>query len=200
MPRKSNIMIYSATDKYIEKAVNSLNDGDIIVYPTDTLYGFGVDATNSNAIQRLNRLKGRSQPLSIILKNISEISKYASITSKIKAELERILPGQYTVLLLSIDSELSPLVFHSSPLVGIRIPLHFFPLQLVKEFGKPIITTSINIHGNEPLNDMTQIEAHFPNINIFEDNDHSPSQGSTIIDMSQNPFKIVRQGDGEYPK
>ena len=113
MPRKSNIMIYSATDKYIEKAVNSLNDGDIIVYPTDTLYGFGVDATNSNAIQRLNRLKGRSQPLSIILKNISEISKYASITSKIKAELERILPGQYTVLLLSIDSELSPLVFHS---------------------------------------------------------------------------------------
>ena len=200
MPRKSNIMIYPATDKYIEKAVKSLKDGDIIVYPTDTLYGFGVDATNSNAIQGLNHLKGRSQPLSIILQNISEISKYASITSEIKAELESIFPGQYTVLLLSIDSELSPLVFNSSLLVGIRIPFHFFPLQLVKEFGKPIITTSINRHGNEPLNDVTQVEAHFPNINIFEDNDHSPSQGSTIIDMSQNPFKIVRQGDGEYPK
>tara|TARA_B110000467_G_scaffold158506_1_gene174772 strand:+ start:868 stop:1470 length:603 start_codon:yes stop_codon:yes gene_type:complete len=200
MPRKSNIMIYPATDKYIEKAVKSLKDGDIIVYPTDTLYGFGVDATNSNAIEKLNHLKGRSQPLSIILGNISDISKYANITSKIKAELEHLLPGEYTALLLCINSELSPLVFNSSLLVGIRIPFHFFPLQLVKEFGKPIITTSINRHGNEPLNDVTQVEAHFPNINIFEDNDHSPSQGSTIIDMSQNPFKIVRQGDGEYPK
>jgi tRNA threonylcarbamoyl adenosine modification protein (Sua5/YciO/YrdC/YwlC family) len=200
MPRKSNIMIYPATDKYIKKAVNSLNDGDVIVYPTDTLYGFGVDATNSNAIQGLNHLKGRSQPLSIILQNISEISKYASITSEIKAELESIFPGQYTVLLLSKDSELSPLVFNSSPLVGIRIPLHFFPLQLVKEFGKPIITTSINRHGNEPLNDVNQVKVDFPNIDIFEDNDHLPSQGSTIIDMSQNPFKIIRQGDGKYPK
>ena len=59
MARKVDIMIYPATEKYIVMAVNSLNDGDVIVYPTDTLYGFGVDATNSDAIQKLNRLKGR---------------------------------------------------------------------------------------------------------------------------------------------
>ena len=193
-------MIYPATEKYIEMAVNSLNDGDVIVYPTDTLYGFGVDATNSNAIQKLNRLKGRCQPLSIILENISQISNYAQITSEITTELESLFPGEYTVLLPSIDSELSPLVFNSSPLVGIRIPFHFFPLQLVKEFGKPIITTSINRHGNAPLNDVTQVEIDFPNVEIFEDNNHTPSQGSTIIDMSQIPFEIVRQGDGKYPK
>jgi len=193
-------MIYPATEKYIEMAMNSLNNGDVIVYPTDTLYGFGVDATNSDAIQKLNKLKGRSQPLSIVLENVSDVSTYAKITSEITAELENIFPGEYTILLPSIDSELSPLVFNSSPLVGIRIPLHFFPLQLVKLFGKPIITTSINRHGNEPLNDVTQVEVDFPNVDIFEDNDHTPSKGSTIIDMSQKPFSIVRQGDGKYPK
>ena len=193
-------MIYPATEKYIEMAMNSLNNGDVIVYPTDTLYGFGVDATNSDAIQKLNKLKGRSQPLSIVLENVSDVSTYAKITPEITAELENIFPGKYTILLPSIDSELSPLVFNSSPLVGIRIPLHFFPLQLVKLFGKPIITTSINRHGNEPLNDVTQVEVDFPNVDIFEDNDHTPSKGSTIIDMSQKPFSIVRQGDGKYPK
>ena len=193
-------MIYPATEKYIEMAMNSLNNGDVIVYPTDTLYGFGVDATNSDAIQKLNKLKGRSQPLSIVLEKVSDVSTYAKITSEITAELENIFPGEYTILLPSIDSELSPLVFNSSPLVGIRIPFHFFPLQLVKLFGKPIITTSINRHGNEPLNDVTQVEVDFPNVDIFEDNDHTPSKGSTIIDMSQKPFSIVRQGDGKYPK
>jgi tRNA threonylcarbamoyl adenosine modification protein (Sua5/YciO/YrdC/YwlC family) len=181
-------------------AINSLNNGDVIVYPTDTLYGFGVDATNSYAIQNLNKLKGRSQPLSILLKNVSDVSTYAKITPEITAELESIFPGEYTILLPSINSELSPLVFNSSPLVGIRIPFHFFPLQLVELFGKPIITTSINRHGNEPLNDVTQVEVDFPNIDIFEDNDHTSSKGSTIIDMSQTPFSIVRQGDGKYPK
>jgi L-threonylcarbamoyladenylate synthase len=193
-------MIYPATEKYIEMAVNSLKNGDVIVYPTDTLYGFGVDATNSDAIQKLNRLKGRSQPLSIVLQQVSDISNYAMVTPEIETELEKLFPGEYTVLLQSIKSNLSPMVFNSSPLVGIRIPFHFFPLQLVKVFGKPVITTSINRHGTTPLNDVTQVEIDFPNVEIFEDNDHTPSQGSTIIDMSQNPFKIVRQGDGKYPK
>ena len=193
-------MIYPATEKYIEMAVNSLKNGDVIVYPTDTLYGFGVDATNSDAIQKLNRLKGRSQPLSIVLQQVSDISNYAMVTPEIETELEKLFPGEYTVLLQSIKSNLSPMVFNSSPLVGIRIPSHFFSLQLVKVFGKPVITTSINRHGTTPLNDVTQVEIDFPHVEIFEDNDHTPSQGSTIIDMSQNPFKIVRQGDGKYPK
>ena len=165
-------MIYPATEKYIEMAVNSLKNGDVIVYPTDTLYGFGVDATNSDAIQKLNRLKGRSQPLSIVLQQVSDISNYAMVTPEIETELEKLFPGEYTVLLPSIKSNLSPMVFNSSPLVGIRIPFHFFPLQLVKVFGKPVITTSINRHGTTPLNDVTQVEIDFPNVEIFEDNDH----------------------------
>jgi tRNA threonylcarbamoyl adenosine modification protein (Sua5/YciO/YrdC/YwlC family) len=193
-------MIYPATEKYIDLAIHSLQEGEVIVYPTDTLYGFGVDATNTDAIIKLNRLKGRSQPLSIVLESINQIEQFAEVDDKILNELDEIFPGEYTALLPAKDSILSPLVCNASPLVGIRIPLHFFPLELVKKLGKPIITTSINRHGNEPLNDVTQVEIDFPNVDIFEDNDHSPSKGSTIINMSTKPFKIIRQGDGKYPK
>jgi tRNA threonylcarbamoyl adenosine modification protein (Sua5/YciO/YrdC/YwlC family) len=193
-------MIYPATEKYIDLAIHSLQEGEVIVYPTDTLYGFGVDATNTDAVIKLNRLKGRSQPLSIVLESINQIEQFAEVDDKILNELDEIFPGEYTALLPAKDSILSPLVCNASPLVGIRIPLHFFPLELVKKLGKPIITTSINRHGNEPLNEVTQVEIDFPNVDIFEDNDHSPSKGSTIINMSTKPFKIIRQGDGKYPK
>ena len=71
--------------------------------------------------------------------------------------------------------------------------------KLIKLLGKPIISTSINMHGNDPINDVTQIEIDFPNVDIFEDSDHHLSKGSTIIDFSTSPPNIFRKGDGPYP-
>jgi tRNA threonylcarbamoyl adenosine modification protein (Sua5/YciO/YrdC/YwlC family) len=192
-------MIYPATDQYIDLAHDALKNGDIIVYPTDTLYGFGVDATNSDAIRKLNRLKGRVQPLSIVLESIQQIKEFALLEKEAEEDINKLLPGGYTVLLPTKKSDLSPLVQSGSPNTGIRIPDHFFPIKLVKLLGKPIITTSINRHGNEPLNDVTQVEIDFPNVDIFEDAKHRISKGSTIIDFSILPPKIIRDGDGPYP-
>ena len=192
-------MIYPATDQYIDLAHNALENGDVIVYPTDTLYGFGVDATNTDAIHRLNRLKGRILPLSIVLESVEHIHDFAEFTGEIEIEVNNLFPGAYTVLLPAESNELSPFVQNGSPNIGVRIPDHFFPVKLVKMLGKPIITTSINRHGNDPLNDITQIEIDFPNVDIFEDSSHTPSKGSTIVDFSTSPPKIIRDGDGPYP-
>ena len=192
-------MIYPATDQYIDLAKNTLEKGEIIVYPTDTLYGFGVDATNTEAIQRLNRLKGRVKPLSIVLESIDHMYDFADFDGGIKSEINKLFPGAYTVLLSSKESNLSPLVQNGSPNIGIRIPNHFFPVQLVKLLEKPIITTSINRHGTDPLNDVTQVEIDFPNVDIFEDSSHTPSKGSTIVDFSTSPPIVIRDGDGPYP-
>ena len=192
-------MIYPATDQYIDLAHNALENGDVIVYPTDTLYGFGVDATNTDAIHRLNRLKGRIQPLSIVLESVEHIHDFAEFTGEIEFEVNNLFPGAYTVLLPAESNELSPFVQNGSPNIGVRIPDHFFPVKLVKMLGKPIITTSINRHGNDPLNDVTQVEIDFPNVDIFEDSSHTPSKGSTIIDFSTSPPKVIRDGDGPYP-
>tara|TARA_B100001013_G_scaffold286050_1_gene185877 strand:- start:78 stop:659 length:582 start_codon:yes stop_codon:yes gene_type:complete len=192
-------MIYPATDQYIDLAHNALENGEVIVYPTDTLYGFGVDATNTDAIHRLNRLKGRIQPLSIVLESVEHIHDFAEFKGEIEIEINNLLPGAYTVLLPAESNELSPFVQNGSPNIGVRIPDHFFPVKLVKMLGKPIITTSINRHGNDPLNDVTQVEIDFPNVDIFEDSSHTPSKGSTIIDFSTSPPKVIRDGDGPYP-
>ena len=76
-------MIYPATDQYIDLAKTTLENGGVIVYPTDTLYGFGVDATNTEAIQRLNRLKGRVKPLSIVLKSLDHMHDFSEFDGEI---------------------------------------------------------------------------------------------------------------------
>ena len=192
-------MIYPATDLYIDLAHNALENVEVIVYPTDTLYGFGVDATNTDAIHRLNRLKGRIQPLSIVLESVEHMHDFAEFQGEIETEVNNLFPGAYTVLLPAESNELSPFVQNGSPNIGVRIPDHFFPIKLVKMLGKPIITTSINRHGNDPLNDVTQVEIDFPNVDIFEDSSHTPSKGSTIVDFSTSPPKVIRDGDGPYP-
>ena len=192
-------MIYPATDQYIDLAHNALENGEVIVYPTDTLYGFGVDATNTDAIHRLNRLKGRIQPLSIVLESVEHMHDFAEFQGEIEDEVNNLFPGAYTVLLPAESNELSPFVQNGSPNIGVRIPNHFFPIKLVKMLSKPIITTSINRHGNDPLNDVTQVEIDFPNVDIFEDSSHTPSKGSTIVDFSTSPPKVIRDGDGPYP-
>ena len=193
-------MIYPATDQYIDLAKDILKNGEVIVYPTDTLYGFGVDATNTEAIHRLNQLKGRVQPLSIVLESVNHMHDFSKFDGEIKSEIDKLFPGSYTVLLPSKKSDLSSLVQNGSPCIGIRVPDHFFPIQLVKLLGKPIITTSINHHGNTPLNEVTQIEIDFPNVDIFEDSSHTPSIGSTIIDFSKASPEVIREGDGIYPQ
>ena len=191
-------MIYPATEQYIDLAHSAIENGEVIVYPTDTLYGFGVDATNTDAIQRLNRLKGRVQPLSIVLESIEQMQEYAEFDVEIHNEMSFCFPGKYTALLPAKQNELSPLVQNGSPKIGIRIPNHFFPIKLIQHLGKPIITTSINRHGTEPLNDVTQVEIDFPNVDIFEDSTHAPSKGSTIIDYTASPPEVIREGDGPY--
>ena len=112
----------SATSKNAKAAVNQLKEGNIIVYPTDTLYGFGVDASNETAIIKLNKLKERAQPLSILLSNINEIDKYAELNDYSRTKIFNLLPGPYTVLLKSKNNpKISKLVQASSNLIGIRV-------------------------------------------------------------------------------
>ena len=194
-------MIYPINNESINFAESLINDGEIIAYPTDTLYGFGVDATNSKAINKLNILKGRTQPLSIIVCDLNDINQYAVISNQIKKIISDFLPGPYTLLLPKKKSNLSELITYGSELIGIRIPEHDFPIKLVKKIKKPIVTTSINKKGSTPLNQTDDIEKNYPEIAIFEDQEQKliNSVGSTIIKLNNDEIKLIRQGDGKFP-
>lgn len=189
-------MIHLCNNETIKKAISIIDNGGIIVYPTDTLYGFGVDAMNSNAIQKLNRLKNRKDPLSIIVSSIKEIKKYGTLDESSKKIVHKIFPGAFTILIDSLKSNLSPLVNPGSDYIGIRIPKHSFPIKIVAELGRPIITTSVNKKNQPSLNNINEIEKIFPNIDIFKDDINIDSKGSTIVNLSENPYKVIRHGDG----
>jgi len=185
-------------EKQINSAIKTLDTGNILIYPTDTLYGLGADATNTSAIEKINKLKKRKTPLSIMISSLNEIEKYAIINSNTKKELKKIFPGPFTALLQSKKTNLSYLVQNQSDKIGIRIPNHPFCLDLLNEYKKPIITTSVNTHGEKPLNNIDEIEKKFSKINIYYQNNNLDSKGSTIIDFTKKPPILIRIGDGNY--
>ena len=189
-------MIYKAIKKNLDKAVKFIDSGDIIVYPTDTLYGFGVDATNSNAINKLNILKNRLSPLSIIVSSDDMIKKFVNSDFKFTDVMKNLLPGAFTILIENKNKILPQQVGLNTGKIGIRIPNSNFIIDLVKMIDRPIITTSVNIHNSKSLNNPSQIQKKFNSINIFSSNIKINSKGSTIIDSTCNPFVVLRQGDG----
>ena len=182
----------------LDSAVKTLNEENLIIYPTDTLYGLGADATNTSAIKKINEIKNRNTPLSIMISDIKNIEKYAEYDSNTMKQIEKILPGPFTILLKAKKSNLSYLVQNDSEKIGIRIPNHEFCLQLLQKYKKPIITTSVNTHGTKSLNNIEEIEQFFLNINIYKGKVNKKSKGSTIIDFTKIKPEILRQGDGKF--
>ena len=193
--------IYRANSENLEKALNVLKSGNIIIYPTDTLYGFGVDASNKKAIDKLNKLKNRKQPLSILLKDMMEIDNYGIINNKTKEKISKILPGPYTLLVKSkYNPNICNLVQGESKLIGLRIINMDFCNNIISQLGRPIVTTSINKHGMPSMTKLDEMQKIFPSIPIFYNKKNLISNGSTIIDFSQTPEKVIRWGDGKYNK
>ena len=191
-------MIYKANKHNVNRAVEFLKKGEIIIYPTDTIYGFGVDATNSDAIIRLNQIKQRKQPYSIIVSSINMLKRYIKKSAISSIKLKKYFPGPYTLIFPKNKNDLSDLVTLNLNTIGIRIPDHQFPREIVSQFKKPIITTSVNIHNSNSLVDINKIMEEFPHINIFKDSKmNNTRKGSTIIDVTNNSMKILRQGAGK---
>ena len=190
-------MIYQATDNNSKLAEKLILEGEIIVYPTDTLYGMGVDATNKKAINKLNQLKGRISPLSIIVNSEKMIKKYIDIKFSFKKDLNKYLPGPFTILLNNFNNMLPEELSQGTNKIGIRIPKSSFILKVVKNINRPIVTTSVNYHNMKPLDNVDMINKQFNKLSIFAEDINLNSLGSTIIDYTCSPKQVIRQGDGK---
>ncbi len=178
----------------LPKACQIIAQGGIVVYPTDTLYGLGVDATNEAAVARLNELKGRTGPISVIAADLDMVRAWASIT---QAEMEKVIPylgGATTVILPVKPGVVTETILSDDGCLGIRIPAQPFGPDLVKQSGRPITTTSVNRTGREPLNDPDQIYEEFgTEIDLLIDGGTLPkSRGSKIYKYHKGKFIIIR--------
>mgnify|MGYP003637319284 CR=1 FL=1 len=187
--------------KEIAKVVAVLKKGGLIVYPTDTVYGLGCDITNNKALERVARIKGvklDKANFSFVCHDLSNLSDYVKqIDTATFKVLKRALPGPYTFILPGAKS--LPNAFKKKKTVGIRIPDNSIALEIVKQLGNPIISTSIYDEDEilEYTTDPELILEKWDNlVDMVIDGGYGGNEPSTIIDFSEEEPKVIRKGKG----
>ncbi|MDA9992814.1 L-threonylcarbamoyladenylate synthase [Flavobacteriaceae bacterium] len=185
----------------INKVVEVLKKGGIIIYPTDTVYGLGCDITNAKAVEKIARIKGikvDKSNFSFICNDLSHLSDYVKqIDTPTYKLLKRALPGPYTFILPGSKS--LPKVFKKKKTVGIRIPNNNIVRAIVEALGNPIISTSIH-DEDDVIEYTTDPELIFEKwkhlVDGVIDGGFGDNLASTIIDLTDSIPKIIREGKG----
>lgn len=187
--------------KDIEKVVKVLQDGGLVIYPTDTVYAMGCDALNVRAVERICKLKGinpAKSNLSIICYDLSNISEYAKVDNTTFKLMKKNLPGPFTFLLKTTSS--LPRIYKDKKMVGIRIPDNNIIREIARILGNPILTTSIKGDDEviEYLTDPELInEKYEDTVDLIVDGGYGGIDGSTIVDCTDSEPIITRQGKGD---
>lgn len=180
----------------LSKAIEALQNGDIVVYPTDTLYAFGVDIYNKDAVKKVFKVKKRplDNPLPIAVSNLVDIEKIAFVSDIARDLAEYFLPGPLTMI-LNKKSVVLDVVTGGLDNVAVRIPDNDVALELLSRYG-PITVTSANVHGKEVPDIISDIKMQFNSDDVAVYLDYGKLNGlpSTIVDMTAGKPRIVRDG------
>ncbi|MEM3506605.1 MAG: L-threonylcarbamoyladenylate synthase [Candidatus Bathyarchaeia archaeon] len=193
------MQIINANNDAIKKASYVVKRGGIIVYPTDTVYGLGCNPFNEEAVKRLIKIKGeRNKPLPILASNVKDVEKIALLTPLSKNLIEFFWPGALTIVLKK-KPILPNIVTFGLNSVGVRIPKSQFTIELIKNCGGLLIGTSANISGEPPCKSVNeilkQLNKKLSLIDLIIDGGSSGiGIGSTVIDLTNNQVKILREG------
>ena len=184
----------------IRQAVEVLERGGVIAYPTGTVYGFGADLFNKKAVERVYQIKGAKtdKPFSFLCADLSEIARYARVPDAAYRIMRRLVPGPYTFV-LEATKEVPKLCLSKRKTVGIRVPEHPVAQALLEVFGRPIISTSAKRDDDEnwTLNDPVEIGAKFKQLDLILDAGTAAEVPSTVIAFHESgEIEVLRQGAG----
>lgn len=188
--------------RHIRQVVDLLDAGGIIIYPTDTVYAMGCDIKANKTIERIARLKGLNPDnpdLSIIFLGMSQLSEYTVIRdNSVFKLLKRNLPGPFTFI-VKANNQIPRMFKNKKKTVGIRIPQNSIVHEIIRELGRPIITTSIHDQDEiiEYTTDPELIHEKYRDFaDIVIDGGYGKNEASTIVDCTGDEPEIVRQGLG----
>ena len=185
--------------RLIMKVVDILKTGGVVVYPTDTYYGIGCDIMNKKAIEKIYQIKQRhnSKPFSFICSDLKNISLYAKVSNYAYKTMKRLLPGPYTFILEG--SKLVPkIMLTKRKTAGIRVPDNQICLNLVKDLGNPVITTSATMPDGTIFHDASLIHDYFGNrVDVVIDGSVVPGQPSSVIMLINDIPEVLRKGMGD---
>ncbi|TVR76301.1 MAG: threonylcarbamoyl-AMP synthase [Chitinophagaceae bacterium] len=186
----------------VDQITKCLENGGIIVYPTDTLYTIGCSIFNSKAMERIRQIKGLENGeahFSLVCHDLSQISEFTAPFSKpIYKMMKRLIPGPYTFI-LKANKNVPKLFKFKKDTVGIRVPDNNIPRSIVESLGHPITSTSIH-HDDKVLEYMTDPEMIYEKyhklVDIVVDGGFGDNEPSTVLDMTSEDVEVIREGKG----
>ena len=188
--------------RQVKAVIECLLDGGVIVYPTDTLYGLGCDIFKPKAIERISRIKNidpQKAQLSFVVYDLSDLSKYTkAISTPLYRTLKNYLPGPYTFI-LPASREVPKILQSKKSTIGLRVPENNIASTIVKELGHPLLSASLPGDMVEEYTDPELIYENFKNlVDIVIDGGPGGMEPSTVIDCTQEPYELIRQGLGTW--
>ncbi len=188
--------------KHINTVVECLNDGGVIIFPTDTVYGIGCNIYKTKAIERVAQIKGiklSKAHFSFICYDLSNLSEFTKpIPNNIYKLMKKVMPGPYTFI-LNANNKVPKLFQSSKKTVGIRVPDNNIAREIVLKLNNPILSTSVRNDDNivEYITDPELIYEKYKNfVDIVIDGGYGDNQASTVLDCTGDEIKIIRQGKG----
>ena len=185
--------------RFINKAVETLRNGGVIIYPTDTVYGIGCDIFSKEALERIFLIKNDagSKLFSFICSDLKDIARYAKVSDYAYRTMKHLLPGPYTFI-LPAAKEVPKKLWSKRKTVGIRVPNHQVSLSIVKELGHPIISTSATNRKGDVLYDPFEIKNIFNSqVDLMLASGNLIGSPSSVIDLSEDEPEVVREGAGD---
>lgn len=185
--------------RLIRRVVEMLREGGLIAYPTDTIYGLGCDIFNKKGVVKIYQIKQRDprKPFSFICADLSDAAQYAQVSNFAFKTMKRQLPGPYTFV-LEATRIVPDLLTTRQKTVGIRIPNDPIALAIVRELGHPLVTTSANLSGEDPIHDPLRIEEEIgKTLDVVIDGGIRMGDPSTVISLLDDRIEILRQGSGD---
>jgi tRNA threonylcarbamoyl adenosine modification protein (Sua5/YciO/YrdC/YwlC family) len=187
-------------DRLIKKAAEVLRGGGVIIYPTDTVYGFGCDIFQPKAIERICRIKGidpAKANLSFVCGDLSDLSKYAkSISTPQYRFIKNLIPGPFTFI-LPASKEVPKILKSKKDTIGLRVPDHRITHAIAAELGHPILSSSLPGEMVEEYTDPEYIHEKFEKlVDLVIDGGIGGMEYSTIVDMTEDEPVVTRQGSG----
>lgn len=185
--------------RYINKAVEVIKSGGVIIYPTDTFYGIGCDIYNKEALERIFMIKNESKDklFSFVIPDFKDISNYAKVSDYAYRSMKKLLPGPYTFI-LPASREVPKKLWSKRKTVGIRIPNHPVTLELTQEIGSPIVSTSVTNRLGDVLTNPAEIKMVFNGqVDLMLANGFLAGKPSSVIDLSMDEPEVIREGAGD---
>ena len=183
----------------IKKALEVLKGGGIILYPTDTIWGIGCDATNVDAVKRVYEIKQRedSKSMLVLMENPNRISSYVDDVPEIALDLLEVT-NKPTTIIYSGAKNLANNLINSDGSIGIRITDERFTQQLIQRFKKPIVSTSANISGDAPAQNFMEISQDIIDsvdyVVEYRQEEMIKAQASSIIKIGSDwSVKVIRE-------